>query len=118
MEHLGIPNEGFDADFRLKLEYNGKAQIGKISFSGSCHRRIPMTKTIEAMFDGIVFRPIEPIALEANTNVRLTVETLPSNAATGATFLQAASEMNLEGPPDWATNLNKYLYDEGSSGER
>ena len=77
-----------------------------------------MTKIIEATFDGVVFRPMEPIALEANTTVRLTVETLPIDNANGASFLQTAAQLKLQGPADWATNLDKYLYDEGSSSER
>ena len=34
-----------------------------------------MVRTIDATFDGIVFRPAEPISLKPNTRVRLTVET-------------------------------------------
>ena len=41
-----------------------------------------MVTTIEATFDGSVFRPAEPIQLEPNTRVRLTVE--PEMPATGA----------------------------------
>jgi hypothetical protein len=26
--------------------------------------------------------------------------------------LRTARSLNLEGPPDWASNLDKYLYDE------
>jgi hypothetical protein len=71
-----------------------------------------MTKTIEATFDGIVFRPTEPVILEPNTTVRLTVETLPVQTGMPTSFLQTAQSLNLEGPPDWATNLDKYLYGE------
>ena len=34
-----------------------------------------MGKTIDATFDGLVFRPVEPILLGPNTRVRITVET-------------------------------------------
>ena len=34
-----------------------------------------MVKTIEATFDGTAFLPAEPIQIEPNTRVRLTIET-------------------------------------------
>lgn len=71
-----------------------------------------MTKIIEATFDGAVFRPAEPIGLEPNTTVRLTVETLPAQPAKSGSFLRTAQALNLEGPSDWATNLDHYLYGE------
>lgn len=77
-----------------------------------------MTKIIEATFDGAVFRPAEPIVLEPNTTVRLTYETLPVQPAKSSSFLRTAQSLNLEGPPDWATNLDQYLYGEETAGER
>jgi len=38
-----------------------------------------MVKTIEAVFDGKVLRPEDPLALEPNTRVRITVETMESS---------------------------------------
>ena len=69
-----------------------------------------MTATIGATFDGSVFRPIDPIALAPNTQVRLTVETLPPASTTSHSFLQTAQALNLAGPPDWSSNVDKYLY--------
>ena len=41
-----------------------------------------MVKTIEALFDGTVFHPTEPVALAPNTRVRMTIETmLPAEGA-------------------------------------
>ena len=77
-----------------------------------------MTKTIAATFDGAVFHPSEPISLEPNTVVRLTVETVPAPAPTGGSFLDVAQAMQLEGPPDWASNLDHYLYGEGKADDR
>ncbi|HEX2224864.1 MAG TPA: antitoxin family protein [Thermoanaerobaculia bacterium] len=34
-----------------------------------------MTKTLEAVFDGEVLRPEEPLEIDANTRVRITLET-------------------------------------------
>jgi hypothetical protein len=71
-----------------------------------------MVRTIDATFDGIVFRPAEPISLEPNTRVRITVETATPSTAPTASFLDTASSLNLEGPADWSANLHRYLYEE------
>lgn len=71
-----------------------------------------MVKTIEATFDGTVFLPAEPIQLEPNTRVRITVETSVSSAEKPASFLDTARALKLEGPPDWSANLHHYLYGE------
>jgi hypothetical protein len=73
-----------------------------------------MTTVIEATFDGIVFRPKAPVALEPNTQVRLTVEPLQAEPPRPGSFLQTARSLKLEGPPDWSANLDKYLYGEDS----
>jgi hypothetical protein len=72
-----------------------------------------MATTIEATFDGQVFRPVGAIALPPNTTVRLTVEPLPDRPAS---FLRTAQSLNLEGPSDWAGNLDGYLHGEGTEG--
>jgi hypothetical protein len=72
-----------------------------------------MSTTIEATFDGDVFRPTGPVPLSPNTPVRLTVEKLPAGpVAPGSptSFLQTARALRLQGPPDWASNLDEYLY--------
>jgi predicted DNA-binding antitoxin AbrB/MazE fold protein len=69
-----------------------------------------MTKAIEALFDGTVFRPTEPIPLEPNTRVWIVVETAPSIAEQETSFLRIARSLNLEGPADWSANFEDYLY--------
>ena len=71
-----------------------------------------MSDTILATFDGKVFHPTQPVSLEPNTSVRLTVEPIAGVPQKPASFLQTAMAQRLEGPPDWATNLDKYLYGE------
>jgi hypothetical protein len=39
--------------------------------------RTALGKTIEAVFDGLVLRPAQPLELEPNTRVWLVVETMP-----------------------------------------
>jgi len=81
-----------------------------------------MATTIHATFDGEVFRPTQPVALEPNTAVKLTVETAtppaphqPSDVKTGKpyAFFDVARSLNItDGPPDWSANIDKYLYGE------
>lgn len=69
-----------------------------------------MIQTIEAVFDGVVLRPDEPLQIEANTRVRVTVETLPVEESRARSFLRIARSLRLEGPADWSANLDEYLY--------
>jgi hypothetical protein len=69
-----------------------------------------MIQIVEALFDGIVFHPAEPIALGPNTRVRMTIETISSTEGEAVSFLRTARKLNLDGPPDWSVNLDEYLY--------
>jgi hypothetical protein len=72
-----------------------------------------MATTIEATFDGRVFRPTGPVSLPPNTAVRLIVEPLPEPPAS---FLRTARSLDLDGPSDWASRLDDYLYGEADEG--
>ena len=69
-----------------------------------------MSQTIDAIFDGKVLRPTEPLALAPNTRVRITIEPPTPAEATRPSFLRTARALNLEGPPDWSENLDAPLY--------
>ena len=69
-----------------------------------------MVETIEAIFDGKVLRPENPLTLEPNTRVRVTVETLEPDTRESTSFLETAQSLNLDGPRDWAENIDSYLY--------
>jgi predicted DNA-binding antitoxin AbrB/MazE fold protein len=69
-----------------------------------------MDTIIEATFDGSVFHPADAVPLKPNTMVRLTIQSLPSSGKTGSSFLKTARQLELQGPPDWASNLDHYLY--------
>jgi hypothetical protein len=71
-----------------------------------------MVQTIDAVFDGTVIRPDKPLSLDANTRVRVTVETLPVEAPQTRSFLRTAQALKLDGPADWSANFEQYL--EGS----
>ncbi len=75
-----------------------------------------MSTIIDATFDGSVFRPAHPIALEPNTAVRLTVETVERQENKSQSFLDVAQSLNLDGPPDWSENHDRYLYGEEPRG--
>ncbi len=68
-----------------------------------------MVKTFDAVYDGTVLRPVEPLSLEPNTRVRITIETEPTEEEQ-ASFLKTDRSLQLEGPPDWSSNLDEYLY--------
>lgn len=69
-----------------------------------------MSKTIEALYDGVAFRPAEPITLEPNTRVWIVIETISPLAEQKTSFLRIARSLNLEGPADWSANFEEYLY--------
>jgi hypothetical protein len=39
-----------------------------------------------------------------------TIKNLPAPEETAGSFLRTARALNLDGPPDWSTNLDEYLY--------
>lgn len=67
-----------------------------------------MVVTVDAVFDGQVFLPVQPVRLPANTRVQIAVtadEPLPP-----VSFLDVAESLALDGPPDWSLQLDEYLY--------
>ncbi|HVR98943.1 MAG TPA: antitoxin family protein [Thermoanaerobaculia bacterium] len=64
-----------------------------------------MTKTLEAVFDGEVLRPEEPLELDPNTRVRVTIEMTTAPEVQGGSFLRTARSLDLEGPPDWSERV-------------
>jgi hypothetical protein len=72
-----------------------------------------MATTIKATFDGTVFRPSTPVTLPPNTVVRLVVEPIQD---TPSSFLRTARSLNLDGPTDWSSRLDDYLYGDREPG--
>ena len=75
-----------------------------------------MSQTLDAVFDGTVFRPDQPIELEPNTRVRITIEPSPTSEKNSESFLRVARSLNLDGPPDWSSRLDDYLYGGNKNG--
>jgi len=70
-----------------------------------------MEKTVDATFDGEVFRPDEPVDLEPNTKVRLQlVERRKKKTGKPFSSLHYLRSLKLDGPEDWSANLDDYLY--------
>ncbi len=69
-----------------------------------------MIKTMEAVFDGKVLLPEDPLILKPNTRVRITIETVEKESKEPVSFFRVAESLKLDGPPDWAANLETYLY--------
>jgi len=58
--------------------------------------------TIDAVFDGQTFRPIQPIELPPNINVQIAVTTDDLQATP---FLDVAEVLELEGLPEWSRHI-------------
>ena len=74
-----------------------------------------MTKTLEAVFDGEVLRPDEPLEILPNTRVRITLEVEGEEAKERLegepyAFLRVASSLKLDGPSDFSERIEEYLY--------
>ena len=70
-----------------------------------------MSQTFEATFDGAVFRPDEKVDLEPNTKVELRL-LIKKKKKTGApnSFIEYLKSVKIDAPPDFATNIDDYLY--------
>lgn len=75
-------------------------------------RTTSMAIRIRARYDGETFVPKEDVELPKDTDVTLTVveeeEWEPEEGR--YLFLKAARAANLQGPEDWSTKLDDYLY--------
>ena len=68
-----------------------------------------MDRTIEALFDGTVLWPAEPLTLEPNTHVWIVIETTPPPTTTAPSFLRTSRTHNLDCPTDRSVNMKHKL---------
>ncbi len=61
-----------------------------------------MVLTIDAIFDGQTFRPIQPIELPPNTSVQIAVT---ADDLSTLSFPDGAEALELEGPPEWSRHI-------------
>lgn len=66
-----------------------------------------VTKTFEAIYDGKVLRPTQPLELEPNTSVRLTIKVQKAKRAKKKSFLEVIEALAVEAPPDWSENFKE-----------
>ncbi len=84
-----------------------------------------MEKIVDATFDGEVFRSDEPIELPSNTKVKIIIEDDDAEESSGKlelvempkkgkgepyAFLKYARSVSIDAPPDYASNIDEYLY--------
>ena len=67
-----------------------------------------MSQTIEAIFDGNVLRPVEPLDIEPNTRVTVHIETPEPAEGEPYAFFKFAKSLKLKGPPDWSERWEEY----------
>jgi predicted DNA-binding antitoxin AbrB/MazE fold protein len=70
-----------------------------------------MTTIVDAVFDGMVFRPDQEVELEPNTRVEIVVRVKERSDNGTRSFLQTARALRLKGPSDFSSRLDDYLYD-------
>lgn len=69
-----------------------------------------MSQTVEATFDGQVFRPIETVELQPDTQVQLIITVKTITEEKSKSFLRTARSLKLKGPKDFSSRLDDYLY--------
>ncbi|HYN44451.1 MAG TPA: antitoxin AF2212-like protein [Candidatus Limnocylindrales bacterium] len=67
------------------------------------------TKTVHAIFNDGVLRPIEPIDLDQNARYLITIRKEPTEKKNPWNILEEFSG-KIEGPKDWSREHDHYLY--------
>jgi hypothetical protein len=65
---------------------------------------------MEAVFDGRVLLPQGVLPIKPNTRVRITIEPIQPEDDKPVSFLDVARSLAVDGPRDWSSNLEEYLY--------
>lgn len=71
-----------------------------------------MSQTLEATFDGQVFRPVQTVELQPDTRVELIVTVKNESEEKTKSFLRTARSLKLKGPKDFSSRIDDYLYGE------
>lgn len=71
-----------------------------------------MSQTLEATFDGQVFRPVQTVELQPDTQVELVVTVKTASEEKPKSFLRTARSLKLKGPKDFSSRIDDYLYGE------
>lgn len=76
-----------------------------------------MSQTLDATFDGEVFRPTQAVELQPDTQVQLIVTVKSTTAENPKSFLRVARSLQLTGPTDWSSRVDDYLYGGANLGD-
>ena len=76
-----------------------------------------MSQTLDATFDGEVFRPTQAVELQPDTRVQLIVTVKSTTEETPKSFLRVARSLQLTGPTDWSSRVDDYLYGGANLGD-
>lgn len=77
-----------------------------------------MSQTLEATFDGEVFRPNQAVELQPDTQVQLIVTVKSTTEKNPKSFLRVARSLQLTGPTDWSSRVDDYLYGGANLGDK
>lgn len=66
-----------------------------------------MLNSIDALFDGKVFHPEQPVTLKSNTRVRIVFDSLSDENNELTSFLETAESLQLDGPSDWSEKIGR-----------
>jgi hypothetical protein len=72
-----------------------------------------MTKTIVAVYDGDVFRPVDPLDLEPNVKYQVPIEPMDYEQTVGeadAWRTLANQSGTVDAPADWSSEHDHYIY--------
>lgn len=71
-----------------------------------------MTRTIDLIYDGTVLRPVGPVTLEKGKRYKAQLDDTGEEPTTiqNPWNLLRSMEGMIDGPSDWSTQLDHYLY--------
>lgn len=69
-----------------------------------------MTKALEVLFDGEVFRPAVPVDQLPNGRYRITIEEVAGSDTGDAWDVLEALTGTVDAPPDWSKQHDHYLH--------
>ena len=69
-----------------------------------------MSITIDAVFDGEVLRPQEPLELTPNEHYSITIDVSPVSGEVNAWKYLESIAGTIDGPTDWSAEHDHYIY--------
>lgn len=78
-----------------------------------------MEKTLSVVYDGEVFRPVEPVDLAPNTSCVIAIVSQQATRPSGPSAWEVLDRYTgaIDGPEDWSAEHDHYLYGTPKRGE-